>query len=414
MRHLHSLLLIDGQTGEIIWKLGGRKNVFTELPPPEDVTPSRPLLNHVRWQHHAHYVAGTNETQMTIFDNYSKRTSHDCVKDCSRGLHIAIDVAASPPTVQLLGEYLHPARIQSQSQGSVQVIEPVSGPDGSDIGNVFIGWGHCPSFTEHTASGDIVLNVQFSPWHTSEIRDALDNYRAYKMDWKATPHWDPAMAVERSEHGQLSAFVSWNGATEVKEWLVRVANTNTTTSRGTGNVLVRSPRTGFETTMVLDATELRYAWAEALDKDGNMLRASKVVDLQSAGLSNSQETKTESQTSTSALPAPSSNSSSTSSSSTSSSSTASSSSSSSDSKSAEARPILIVLGTGAAAVIVMTGGVGVYVWRRRKGYSRLQGNNIELDTEAEKNTDMAVGEDGGSESESEEAESNSEEAPLRS
>ncbi|EFW99338.1 hypothetical protein CMQ_5759 [Grosmannia clavigera kw1407] len=343
MRHLYSLLLIDGRTGEIIWKLGGRKNVFSELPPPKGISLSRPLLNHMRWQHHAHYVAGTNETQMTIFDNYhSKRSSRGtCVEDCSRGLHITINETASPPTVQLLSEYLHPARIQSLSQGSVQVIDPVSGP-GHDIGNVFVGWGHCPSFTEHTASGDIVLDVQFSPWHTSKIQDALSNYRAYKMDWTATPYWDPAMAIKRDEHGQLAAYVSWNGATEVKEWLIRVAHTNTTatTRIGTGDLLVRSPRTGFETAMMLVATNRRYAWAEALDKDGNVLRASNVVGLQSAG----------------------------------------------------ADTTLIVLGVGAAAVVVLTGGVGAYMWRRRTGYTRLQGDNIELDTEV-KTADTTVGED---------------------
>ncbi len=114
-------------------------------------------------------------------------------------------------TVQILHEYLHPKGLLSQSQGSMQVL---------DNGNVFIGWGRNPSFTEHTIDGECVFDVLFSPWRSPATNgDGLDNYRTYRMDWKATPYWDPVIAIENHE-GVMTAYASWNGATEVKSWVL--------------------------------------------------------------------------------------------------------------------------------------------------------------------------------------------------
>ncbi|CAK7213084.1 hypothetical protein SBRCBS47491_001682 [Sporothrix bragantina] len=376
LRHLHSIMLIDGKTGDVLWTLGGKRNTFTELPAPEgSMTTTRPLLpNEFRWQHHAHYVPGTNETQMTFFDNYAKQTSHGlCTKDCSRAVHMAIDTSpqsGGPPTVQLLGEYIHPAHIQAQSQGSVQLLTSESKTAGD---NVFVGWGHCPGFTEHDAiTGEAVLDVQFSPWPTGFIRDALDNYRAYKMDWVATPYWDPALLLEDNEAASdketgiasdktskektektTTAYVSWNGATEVKSWTVRAG---TTDAKKGGTVLAKSSRTGFETTLqykTSQATGYRYIWAEALDKDGKVLQTSAVVDLgESAAAGGIHLTKMQ---------------------------------------------VIAGVGVGAVSVVAAVVVAGVYIWRRRAGYRRLEaadndeikgGDDIELHAERDKAANM--------------------------
>ncbi|KAK2760372.1 hypothetical protein FQN54_002442 [Arachnomyces sp. PD_36] len=279
IRHVHSLFLIDGKTGDIIWTLGGKGNDFEELPPIDGLGNAQPVLS-MGWQHHAHYVSGTNETQMTFFDNHVKITSHgECDNDCSRGLHIAINDTVSPPTVQLLREFRHPTGLQAQSQGSMQPLLP--SPE--DIGNVFIGWGRCPTFTEHNSTGQTVMDVQISPWHSPEIPDALDNYRAYKMDWSATPWWDPTIAPRKNSTGGLVVYVSWNGATEVAEWVVRGADTESPEDEA--EMLTKSPRAGFETKLTIGETAWRYIWAEAVDIEGNVLRSSEVVDLNHTELS---------------------------------------------------------------------------------------------------------------------------------
>ncbi|RDW65811.1 uncharacterized protein DSM5745_09550 [Aspergillus mulundensis] len=285
IRHTHSIYLIDGRTGSIIWTLGGRRNNFIEQPVSTSIKPS--LLT-MSWQHHARFVPGTNETQLTFFDNHAKITTHgECSTNCSRGLHIAINTTATPPNAQLLQQFTHPANLQAQSQGSVQPLDPSS----SDLGNVFIGWGRCPTFTEHSASGETVLDVQFSPWHSDDIPDALDNYRAYKMDWVASPWWDPAIAVRKDTNGTLAAYVSWNGATEVRSWTIRGSDENGVTKEdGKSVLLATSRRAGFETRLTISPdeykTDYRYIWAEALNASGNILRSSKVVDLDAADLPN--------------------------------------------------------------------------------------------------------------------------------
>lgn len=362
LRHLHSIMLIDGQTGAIRWTLGGKRNQFAELPSPDGLAPTRPVLDgQFRWQHHAHYVPGTNETQMTFFDNYAKQTSHGlCVHDCSRGVHVSIDsVSTTQKTVQLLGEFVHPARIQAQSQGSVQILQP---DEAAAKSNVFVGWGHCPGFTEHDAmTGAAVLDVQFSPWPTGLIQDALDNYRAYKMDWVGTPYWDPDLLLEglnvtakakKAGGSKVTAYVSWNGATEVKSWTVRASSSKTSarTTKGT-TVLVQSVRTGFETTLVFSLSQLdnfRYVWAEAVDKDGTVLRTSAAVDLHEGEEEGSvYSTKMH---------------------------------------------VAIGVGIGALSLVLMAVVGGIYVWRRRSGYRKLEASdseNIEMGAEGDKSVALS-------------------------
>lgn len=243
------------------------------------------------WQHHARFVPGTDETELTFFDNHFKQTTHEVCDNgtCSRGLHVRLDVKASPPTAQLLGEYLHPSRLQAQSQGSIQ---PLFGSASSaaapaaaaPLQSFFIGWGRCPSFTQHdAATGEALLDVQFSPWHSEEITDALDNYRAYRLDWHATPSWAPSLALMDSAEGDLDVFVSWNGATEVAAWVVRgvvVRGTNASMVNGDGEVLARSRRTGFETKLTVGSFGLWYLWVEALDAAGAVIGTTERVNFE--------------------------------------------------------------------------------------------------------------------------------------
>lgn len=254
--------------------------MFVEPTPPSDNI--APVLSFA-WQHHARFVPHTNDTQLTFFDNHVKDTSHgECTPgSCSRGLHVSLDTTADPPTVQLLSEYQHPSRLQAQSQGSLQPLE-VDATTGA-FDKVFIGWGRCPSFTEHDATtGETLLDVQFSPWHSDKIVDALDNYRAYRMDWKAEPWWDPAMALREAaddDEDILDVYVSWNGATEVRSWALRgLSSDGDVVDRAEAPLLASSERTGFETRMNVSRTGLLYMWAEALDADGNVIRQTDVVD----------------------------------------------------------------------------------------------------------------------------------------
>jgi hypothetical protein len=207
---------------------------------------------------------------MTLFDNHVHITSHErCSSAFSRGLHVAIDDTSSPPTVRLLHEYFHPSRLQAQSQGSVQPLG-AAGDERGRTSNVLHRLGplpvthgaHCIWRSRH---GRSVLAVA---WRVDP--NALDNYRAYKMDWVALAWWDPALDVRASREDDLGVYLSWNGATEARWRVVR---------GGTGDELARSPRTGFETRLVVNGTGLHRLWAEALDSQGALIRSTEVLDL---------------------------------------------------------------------------------------------------------------------------------------
>lgn len=269
---MHSIYLIDGQTGDIIWTLGGKKNQFREIVPEEEGrNPSGEDLLSFKWQHHARFMVD-NEDELTFFDNHGLVTRQDCKEDCSRGVRVRLDTSSNPDdrTVQMVREYLHPQSLQAQSQGSVQPLEDQSG-------NVFVGWGRCPTFTEHTADGEAVMDVQFSPWHTKLNSQALDNYRAYRMDWNATPPWDPDVMAAVTDDGATTLYASWNGATEVRSWAFLASN-DSSDLFSAHKVLAIVPRAGFETTLALEYPA-KFARAAAIDANWNVIGSSGIVDV---------------------------------------------------------------------------------------------------------------------------------------
>ena len=62
-----------------------------------------------------------------------------------------------------------------------------------DNGNVMIGWGSEPYFTEFGPNGEIVLDAQ--------LPDGGMNYRAFRLPWHGRPSLPPT-AVYRFAHGR--------------------------------------------------------------------------------------------------------------------------------------------------------------------------------------------------------------------
>lgn len=268
-RNTHAVYLVSGTTGQVLWTLGGKANQFAELPYPEGKVFSSPLLS-MAWQHHAQFYPGRDEKEITLFDNHGNEINGwGCTENCSRGVHFRLD--ASHKQVQLLHEYLHPVGLWSINQGSLQVLAN---------GNVFIGWGRNPAVTEHLPDGECVFDMQFSPWRSPETEwKGLDNYRAYKVDWAGTPYWTPAITAKRGRKGDITAWVSWNGATEVAEWVL-LGSHKAQDLDGPERVLARAERDGFETQLwVENRADTRFLRAVARDAQGNILQASDVFDL---------------------------------------------------------------------------------------------------------------------------------------
>ena len=102
--------------------------------------------------------------------------------------------------------YHHPRRLLAPFEGSAQFL-----PNG----NVFVGWGAVPYFTEFDPRGRVLFDVSFGKG-TARIKGPdqdADTYRAFRFVWHGHPAGRPDVAASG---GKL--YVSWNGATEVARW----------------------------------------------------------------------------------------------------------------------------------------------------------------------------------------------------
>ena len=144
------------------------------------------------WQHDARHQG---HNRITIFDDGAQPQ----VEPQSRGLVIELDPKTQ--SARLVRKYVHrPNKIVSRFMGNMQAL---------DNGNVMIGWGSEPYFTEFGPNGEIEFDAR--------LPDGGQNYRAFRLPWHGRPSLPPA-AVYRFAHGQGTVYASWNGATEVAAW----------------------------------------------------------------------------------------------------------------------------------------------------------------------------------------------------
>jgi len=232
-RRTSTVYKVDRKSGEIVWRLGGKKTDF-----------DMGYGTRTDYQHDARYH---DNGSITIFDNGGVD------KDVqSRGIFVEIDEDAMSAT--LVGEYTHPDKIFSDTQGNVQVLSN---------GNVFMGWGSEPYFSEFSRDGELLFDASFTP--------ELESYRAFRFPWKGQPHVLPAMVAESGPEGDVTLYVSWNGATEVGTWEV-LAGAAPDKLEPVGS----APSKGFETAITLQTDE-PYVAVRAKDSSGKVLGASKTL-----------------------------------------------------------------------------------------------------------------------------------------
>jgi hypothetical protein len=233
-RHTWAAYKIDRKTGAVRWRLGGKKSDF-ELD--EDAKFA-----------YQHDVRRRADGAITLFDNAAAQ--EEAKGKVSRAL--ALDLDEGNRTASVADEYQHPERWVSETQANMQVL-----PNG----NVFVGWGSQPSFTEHSADGDVLLD--------GRIAEGNDNYRAYRGAWTGRPTTRPALVVDGRR-----ATVSWNGATGVARWQL-LAGPSRSALRAVGGP---RPKAGFETSLTVPA-DATYVAARALGPRGKSLGESPPVEV---------------------------------------------------------------------------------------------------------------------------------------
>ncbi|KAK3057098.1 hypothetical protein LTR09_002137 [Extremus antarcticus] len=317
-RYPHSLTYIDGKTQDIIWQLGGKRNFFMDM--------SDGNATNFAWQHDARFVspdmfpntysppelpAGFTTQLVTLFDNAAEDQHYDFGLNLSRGLLLELtyptpgtEKAMAGPlpsshreltlregeltedekkipaingtdpayTVRLIKSYENPDHIRSSSQGSMQILPQDGGVDPK----IFVGYGLNAAWTEFDANGTVLCDVHFAATTSFERGDA-QSYRSYKFEWHGRPDKPPSVAITDDDSEVL---VSWNGATEVTEWVLQFSTSRGDTACWTE--IERVPKHKFETaiTVPTDIGDARWVRVIALSENGEELDhgMSKIID----------------------------------------------------------------------------------------------------------------------------------------
>lgn len=235
-RNTFAVYKVDRKSGEVIWRLGGKKSDF-EMGPG----------TWTAWHHDARRQP---DGTITIFDNGAGPQVHEQ----SRGIMLELD--EDNMTATLVRVYTSPDKLLGISQGNMQVL-----PNG----NVFVGWGSEPFLSEFSHDGKLLFNAHFPSDNES--------YRAFRFPWEGQPQDAPAVVAESEPDDKVTLYVSWNGATEVAAWEV-LAGPGPGQLESVGSI----PWSGFETAMLVQTSE-PYVAVRAKHHLGQVLGTTAPVKL---------------------------------------------------------------------------------------------------------------------------------------
>jgi hypothetical protein len=249
-RNTSAVYLVDRRTKQVVWRVGGKQSHFA-------LGAGVPFY----YQHDARPLA--DGSGISVFDD----ASHPCPEKAASGKVLTLDQHAR--TATLVHRYLHTDReVVTPSQGNCQLLAN---------GAHMVGWGYLPIFSAyapapHTVEAPLVLDGRFP--------EGAASYRTFLFEWIGRPSARELRLVVRpaAGSGQFSAWMSWNGATEVAHWQVRAG----ATPAALATVTVAA-RTGFETAVSFTSDGARSFEVVALDRSGATLGRSDLVAATTAG-----------------------------------------------------------------------------------------------------------------------------------
>jgi hypothetical protein len=129
-------------------------------------------------------------------------------------------------------------------------------------GNMFVGWGSEPYFSEYSKSGQLLLDGVFPEPDLS--------YRANQIQhWTGLPLYPPSGAA-RQRGKATTLYASWNGATRVTSWRVLAGRAPESLT-----AVATSPMSGFETAIPVGPGYGVFK-LQALGAKGQVLGVSRV------------------------------------------------------------------------------------------------------------------------------------------
>jgi Arylsulfotransferase (ASST) len=262
LRNTWSAYLVNRTTNAIEWTISGNPKLSTFRLPADA---------QFHWQHDVQLHAGG---VLSVFDdaccaikgvNAKGLFTLGSASGATRGLVLKLDTTAHTGT--LVSQYVRTSNksFDSAFLGNTDLL-----PDG----NVAVGWGSQPFFSEYSKTGKQLLSAE---WPIPDI-----SYRVYVQNWVGTPYFPPSGAV-RTSHGKDTAYASWDGATQVVSWRVLGGS-----DAKHLKVVATKAKNGFETAIALGSTNRSYE-VQALDARGHVLGTSNSFSAskQNSGSNNS-------------------------------------------------------------------------------------------------------------------------------
>jgi hypothetical protein len=231
-RNTSAIYKIDRRSGQILWRLGGKRSDFRMGPG-----------TRFWWQHDARR---RTDGTITLFDDGAAPPR------AKRSRALALRLDGKDATVAR--EVVHPRGLLATSQGNAQFL-----PDG----RVVVGWGAEPYVSEFDGRGKLAFDAR--------LPEEVDTYRAYRFAWSGRPATRPAIAVRRKDLDENDVYASWNGATNVAAWVVLAGGDG-----GALHAIAHVPKSGFETRIRVQRGFARYA-VRALDGSGQTLDTSRTA-----------------------------------------------------------------------------------------------------------------------------------------
>ncbi len=235
-RNTWTVYEIEPRTGQIVWRLGGKRSSF-----------AMGAGTAMAWQHDPRVLP---DGAISIFDNGASPAVHPQ----SRGIVVTLNAQSRSAT--LSEQLVHPPPLLADSQGNVQALEN---------GDWFLGWGQEGDLSEFSPSGTLLFDAHF-PAHTQSYRD-------FRFQWTGTPSDKPAFAFRPASGGAGTVYASWNGATLLAGWRVLAG-----ASAARLSAVAQAPRSGFETAIALPPGAAgRYMTVQALNAAGQPIGTAPIA-----------------------------------------------------------------------------------------------------------------------------------------
>lgn len=244
-RNVSTVYLVDRKTGGILWRVGGGKRS----------TFSMGTNSKFYFQHDARALR--DGSGISVFDDASQPSP----EKNSSGKVITLDQPNK--TATLRHQYFHTDRAtDTPREGNVQLLHN---------GGHVVGWGSTPYMSEFRASGnamnaELILDARFPA--------NVESYRWFMYDWVGNPPQSELRVVVRATGGtgHYTAWVSWNGATEVDSWRL-----NAGPSSHSMEVITTVKKRSFETPINFTRNGTNAVRIAALDAQGRVITRSSVV-----------------------------------------------------------------------------------------------------------------------------------------